>query len=75
MTGEGGQAVNQREAEKLARLERALDIAADLFAAEGYCADRGNPSPAAIRRFLLRKAREELRELTPPKKEKEPRTL
>ena len=75
MTGEGGQAVNQRDARKLALLDRALTIAADMFAAEGYCSDYGDPNPAAIRNFLLRKAREELRELKKPEKQKDPRTL
>lgn len=75
MTGEGRQAVNQREARKLALLDRALTIAADMFAAAGYCSDYGDPSPEAIRNFLLRKAREELRELKKPDKQKDPRTL
>ena len=64
-----------REIQRMAQLDRALDIAAEMFAKEGYCAPSGNPEPRAIKRFLMRKAREELRELTPPKKEKEPRTL
>ena len=64
-----------REIQRMAQLDRALDIAAEMFAKEGDCAPRGNPEPRAIKRFLMRKAREELRELTPPKKEKEPRTL
>ena len=49
-----------QEREKLARIDRALTIAADMFAAEGYCAANGDDSPAAIRRFLIKKARVEL---------------
>lgn len=71
MTGEGGQAVNQREAEKLLQLDRALTIAAEMFAKEGYCAPNGDDSPAAIRRFLIKKAKEELSTL----EKKKPRKL
>ena len=40
--------MNQRDARKLALLDRALTIAADMFAAEGYCSDYGDPNPAAL---------------------------
>lgn len=74
MTGEGGQAVNQREAEKLLQIDRALTIVAEMFAAEGYCAANGDDSPAAIRRFLIMKARQEL-EAEKGLTKKEPRAL
>ena len=61
--------MNQKEARRLAQLDQALSIAADMFAKEGYCAPSGDDSPAAIRRFLLKKAKEELRTLLPPEKE------
>ena len=63
--------MNQRDARKLALLDRALTIAADMFAAEGYCAPNGDDSPAAIRRFLIKKAKEALSTL----EKKKPRTL
>ena len=50
-----------QEIQRMAQLERALDIAAEMFAKEGDCAPSGNPEPRAIKRFLLRKAREEMR--------------
>ena len=58
-----------QEIQRMAQLERALDIAAEMFAKEGYCAPSGNPEPRAIKRFLMRKAREELRALKAPEKE------
>jgi len=50
---------NQQE-ERTQRLERALTIAAQMFAAEGYFAPGGDGGPKAIRRWLLKKARAEL---------------
>lgn len=61
--------MNAREREHMARLDHALTIAAELFAEEGYVAPSGDGGPKAIKLFLLRKAREELRMLRPPKKE------
>ena len=58
-----------REMQRMAQLDRALDIAAEMFAKEGYCAPSGNPEPRAIKRFLMRKAREELRVLKALEKE------
>jgi len=52
--------VNKTERERMRQLDRALDIAADLFAREDYVAPNGDGGPAAIRRFLLKKAKEEL---------------
>lgn len=63
--------MNRQELEKWARIDRALDIAAELFVVEGYCAPNGDDSPAAIRRFLLRKAKEEMTGL----EKKKPRAL
>jgi len=60
-----------KEGRRMRELERAVDIAAEMFSADGYVTESGNSSPQAIKRFLLRKAREELYET--PKKEK-PRT-
>ncbi len=51
---------DQRERDRTERLERALSIAAEMFAAEGYFAPGGDGGPKAIRRFLLKKARAEL---------------
>jgi hypothetical protein len=55
--------MNRRERERMRRLERAAEIAADMFASEGYLGPTGDGGPASIKRFLLRKAREELRTL------------
>lgn len=55
--------MNTRERERLRRLERALDIAADLFVTEGYVGPTGDGGAQSIRRFLLRKARDKIREL------------
>ena len=52
-----------RERDHMARLDRALTIAADMFAADGYFAPNGDGGPEAIKRFLLRKASEELKRL------------
>lgn len=63
--------MNKQEVEKLRQIDRALDIAADLFYREGYDAPTGDGGPAAIRRFLLKKAREELATL----EKRKPRAL
>jgi len=49
-----------KEGRRMRELERAVDIAAEMFSADGYVTETGNSSPQAIKRFLLRKAREEL---------------
>ena len=46
--------------EKIRQMDRALDIAAEMFSKEGYVDPRGDGSPSAIRRFLMKKARDEL---------------
>lgn len=61
--------MNERERAHMARLDHALTIAADMFASEGYLGPTGDGGPKAIKLFLLRKAREELRELKKPEKE------
>ena len=67
----GGQRVNEREREHMAKLDHALTIAAEMFEAEGYVAPGWDGGAGAIKRFLLRKSGQELRRL----KKKEPRPL
>lgn len=64
--------MTKEEGRRMRELKRALDIAADMFSAEGYVNERGTGSPQAIKRFLLRKAREEL--YGAPRKKEKPRT-
>lgn len=56
--------MNKAEKELMKKYRKALDIAADLFYREGYVAPNGDGGPAAIRRYLLRKAKAELSTLT-----------
>lgn len=57
--------------ERIRQMDRALDIAAEMFSKDGYVDPRGDGSPSAIRRFLMKKAREELQVLEKGR----PRTL
>lgn len=66
--------MNARERAHMARLDHALTIAADMFANEGYVAPTGDGGPKAIKRFLMRKARQEL-EAEKGLTKKEPRAL
>lgn len=49
--------------DRIRTLRRALQIAAEMFASEGYDAPNGDGGAAAIERFLIRRANEELRGL------------
>lgn len=62
--------MTKEEGRRMSELKQALDIAADMFSADGYVTETGNSSPQAIKRFLLRKAREEL--YGAPRKRKAP---
>ena len=46
---------------RILELDKALSIAADMFIAAGYVTETGNASPQAMKRWLLKRAREELR--------------
>ena len=43
------------------QIDKALDIAAEMFAVEGYVTPTGNGSATAIRRWLLGKATAEIK--------------